>query len=241
MSVRADRVKISKNEEEAPRTPSPHEILSSLASSPRPTTFGNELGIKISKNEEEAPRTPSPHEILSSLASSPRPTTFGNELGSAKRRLAPRPDEALVIGLGLQNSGSFLIMGRISEGSLPKRGRSLTRRDSSGRQSRSESRRFSDSRHLSPCDGSSLLGFFTASAPVDSCLDGRLSLPAAPRVDSSLTYFFILERRSERLTCGFFAMEATNTASEHTLVRMLTAVLRSISITFITSIWNRLA
>ncbi|MQM12899.1 hypothetical protein Taro_045819 [Colocasia esculenta] len=37
-------VKISKNEEEAPRTPSPHEILSSLASSPRPTTFGNELG-----------------------------------------------------------------------------------------------------------------------------------------------------------------------------------------------------
>ncbi|MQL88260.1 hypothetical protein Taro_020810, partial [Colocasia esculenta] len=37
-------VKISKNEEEAPRTPSPHEILSFLASSPRPTTFGNELG-----------------------------------------------------------------------------------------------------------------------------------------------------------------------------------------------------
>ncbi|MQL94861.1 hypothetical protein Taro_027529, partial [Colocasia esculenta] len=37
-------VKISKNEEETPRTPSPHEILSSLASSPRPTTFGNELG-----------------------------------------------------------------------------------------------------------------------------------------------------------------------------------------------------
>ncbi|MQM19053.1 hypothetical protein Taro_052053 [Colocasia esculenta] len=44
MSVRAVRVKISKNEEEAPRTPSPHEILSSLASSPRPTTFGNKLG-----------------------------------------------------------------------------------------------------------------------------------------------------------------------------------------------------
>ncbi|MQM20914.1 hypothetical protein Taro_053944, partial [Colocasia esculenta] len=39
------RVKISKNEEEAPRTPSPHEILSSLASSPHPTTFGNELGF----------------------------------------------------------------------------------------------------------------------------------------------------------------------------------------------------
>ncbi|MQL79979.1 hypothetical protein Taro_012416 [Colocasia esculenta] len=38
-------VKNSKNEEEAPRTPSPHEILSSLASSPRPTTFGNELGL----------------------------------------------------------------------------------------------------------------------------------------------------------------------------------------------------
>ncbi|MQL68782.1 hypothetical protein Taro_001063 [Colocasia esculenta] len=32
---RAARVKISKNEEEALRTPSPHEILSSLASSPR--------------------------------------------------------------------------------------------------------------------------------------------------------------------------------------------------------------
>ncbi|MQL96242.1 hypothetical protein Taro_028910 [Colocasia esculenta] len=39
-----DGAKNSKNEEEAPRTPSPHEILSSLASSPRPTTFGNELG-----------------------------------------------------------------------------------------------------------------------------------------------------------------------------------------------------
>ncbi|MQL70148.1 hypothetical protein Taro_002450 [Colocasia esculenta] len=38
------KVKISKNEEEAPRTPSLHEILSSLASSPHPTTFGNELG-----------------------------------------------------------------------------------------------------------------------------------------------------------------------------------------------------
>ncbi|MQL70431.1 hypothetical protein Taro_002729, partial [Colocasia esculenta] len=37
-------VKISKNKKEAPRTPSPHEILSSLASSPRPTTFGNKLG-----------------------------------------------------------------------------------------------------------------------------------------------------------------------------------------------------
>ncbi|MQM06463.1 hypothetical protein Taro_039286 [Colocasia esculenta] len=43
-AVARKRVKISKNEEEAPRTPSPHEILSSLASSPRSTTFGNELG-----------------------------------------------------------------------------------------------------------------------------------------------------------------------------------------------------
>ncbi|MQL87912.1 hypothetical protein Taro_020466, partial [Colocasia esculenta] len=34
-----------KNEEEAPRTPSSYEILSSLASSPCPTTFGNELGL----------------------------------------------------------------------------------------------------------------------------------------------------------------------------------------------------
>ncbi|MQM04334.1 hypothetical protein Taro_037132 [Colocasia esculenta] len=38
------KVKTSKSGEEAPRTPSSHEIFSSLASSPRPTTFGNELG-----------------------------------------------------------------------------------------------------------------------------------------------------------------------------------------------------
>ena len=40
----SSRVETPKNEEEASRTPSPHEILSSLASSPRPTTFGNKLG-----------------------------------------------------------------------------------------------------------------------------------------------------------------------------------------------------
>ncbi|MQL70075.1 hypothetical protein Taro_002360 [Colocasia esculenta] len=40
----SSRVETPKNEEEASRTPSSHEILSSLTSSPRPATFGNELG-----------------------------------------------------------------------------------------------------------------------------------------------------------------------------------------------------
>ncbi|MQL86957.1 hypothetical protein Taro_019499 [Colocasia esculenta] len=59
---------------------------------------------------------------------------------------------------------------------------------------------------------------------------------------SFLTYKLALGRvKLERLTGGFFAMEATNAMSEHALVRMLTTVLRSRSTTFIITIWNRLA
>ncbi|MQL82707.1 hypothetical protein Taro_015195 [Colocasia esculenta] len=152
---------------------------------------------------------------------------------------APRPDGGLVMGSGRLNSGSFLMMGRISDGGLPNRGRSLTRRYSSGH--RSDTRWFSESRRLSLCV-SSLLGLFSpASELALSLSSGRFSRPAAPRVDSSLTYFCIRERRSERLTGGFLAINATNDTSVHTLVRMLTAVLKSRSTTFITSIWKRFA
>ncbi|MQL78878.1 hypothetical protein Taro_011299, partial [Colocasia esculenta] len=102
--------------------------------------------------------------------------------------------------------------------------------------SQSESERQSESRLLSPRDGSSLLGFFwVGSALVVPCSEGRPSLPAVPRVDSNLTYFCILARRSERLTGGFLAMEATNGALEQTFVKMLMAVLRSRSTTFMIS------
>ncbi|MQL95160.1 hypothetical protein Taro_027825 [Colocasia esculenta] len=156
------------------------------------------------------------------------------EVGSSARW---RPRQ----GLGSPELWKLLDNGENLGRKPPEAGRSLTRWYSSGRRSgsgrRSDSRR-SASRRFSPCD-SSLLGFFVlGSVLAASGSVGRPSLPAAPSVDSSRTYFCILESRSERLTGGFLAIDATNGAFEHTLVRMLTAVLRFRSTTFITSSWN---